>query len=206
MLIENYMQSCMDLCAHDVQHVYRVLKNAENIAEGMEGVNRDVLLTATLLHDIGRSIQMQDPTKDHARVGGDMAYDFLLQNGFDADFALHVKKCIVTHRFRKSEPPESIEAKILFDADKLDATGAIGIARTLIYNGQTRRPLYAVDENGEILTGETEETPSFFREYNFKLRNLYDKFYTEKGAALARERQKAAESFYSALLTEIRGK
>lgn len=204
-LIETYMRSCMDACAHDVQHVYRVLKNAERIAEGMAGVNTDVLRTAALLHDIGRPVQLADPSKDHALVGGDMAYDFLVKNGFAAEFARRVKECIVTHRFRKSRPPESIEAKILFDADKLDVTGAVGVARTLLYNGQTGRPLYAVDAAGEILTGEADETPSFFREYHFKLKNLYDRFYTEKGAALAKERQKAAAEFYEALLKEIRG-
>lgn len=49
----------------------------------------------------------------------------------------------MTHRFRKNRPPESPEAKILFDADKLDVTGAMGVARTLVYQGTMAQPLYS---------------------------------------------------------------
>ena len=75
---------------------------------------------------------------------------FLMENGFDEEFSRKVKHCIKTHRFRKSMQPESVEAKILFDADKLDVTGALGIARTLMYKGNVAEPIYNVLPGGEI--------------------------------------------------------
>ena len=67
---------------------------------------------------------------------------FLRENGFSPAFAGRVGDCIRTHRFRSSAPPESLEAKILFDADKIDSSGAMGVARTLLYQGQMGQPLY----------------------------------------------------------------
>lgn len=65
-----------------------------------------------------------------------MAYNFLIENNYSTELAEKVKHCIFTHRFRSENPPETIEAKILFDVDKLDACGLIGIARTLMYKGK----------------------------------------------------------------------
>ncbi len=200
--IENYMQSCMSDSAHDQEHVYRVLYNALNIADGERDVDLDVLISACLLHDIGRQEQFENPSLCHAEVGGQKAYDFLIKNGFENNFSLHVKSCIETHRFRKSNPPRSIEAKILFDADKLDVTGAIGIARTLIYKGQVSEPLYTLLPDGQIDDGYG-TNPSFFHEYRYKLENIYDTFYTLTGRKLAEERRKNAENFFLKLKSEI---
>lgn len=202
-LIENYMLSCMRDAAHDKEHIYRVLYNALNIAQAERDVDYDVLITACLLHDIGRDEQFKNPKLDHAEVGGGKAYNFLTDNGFSAEFAERVKSCIVAHRFRKSRPPESIESKILFDADKLDVTGAMGVARTLMYKAGMGDPLYSLNEDGMPSNGEGDEQPSFFQEYNFKLKNLYDKFYTERGRLLAAEHKNAAKSFYDSLYAEV---
>lgn len=202
-LIENYMLSCMRDAAHDKEHIYRVLYNALNIAQAESGVDYDVLITACLLHDIGRDEQFKNPKLDHAEVGADKAYKFLTNNGFSAEFASKVKSCIVAHRFRKNRPPESVEAKILFDADKLDVTGAMGVARTLMYKAGVCEPLYTLGDNGMPSSGEGDEAPSFFQEYNFKLKNLYDKFYTERGRLLAAERKAAAKAFYNNLFAEV---
>ena len=136
-------------------------------------------------------------------VGGDKAYKFLLEHNFAKDFAEQVKKCIQSHRYRKSNPPESIEAKILFDADKLDATGTMGIARTLVYKGTVSEPLYSLLPDGTVSNGEGDETPSFFQEYKYKLEKLYNSFYTERGAKLAKERQSAAVEFYNNMYNEV---
>ena len=202
-LIETYMRACMDDSAHDAQHIYRVLYNALEIAKGENGVDYDVLIAACLLHDIGRKEQFEDPALCHAMVGGGKAYAFLTENGFDAEFSQKVRHCIQTHRFRKAMQPESIEAKILFDADKLDVTGALGIARTLMYKGNVAEPIYNVLPDGTIGDGSGEEPPSFFREYKFKLEKLYDKFYTARGAELAQVRQKIAAAFYESLYREV---
>ena len=202
-LIEAYMRSCMDDSAHDAEHIYRVLYNALAIAEDEPGVDYDILITACLLHDIGRREQFMDPGLCHAAVGSEKARKFLLEHGFCGEFAEKVAHCIATHRFRKSNQPQSIEAKILFDADKLDVTGAIGIARTLQYKADTKEPLYTLRSDGSICDGEGESPSSFFREYKFKLEKLYDRFYTPKGAAMAAQRRQIAADFYSALYREV---
>ncbi len=201
--IENYMLSCMEDSAHDKEHIYRVLYNALEIARGETGVDYDVLITACLLHDIGRKEQFENPVLCHAMVGGEKAFRFLTENGFDEMFSRKVKSSIQTHRFRKSMQPESVEAKILFDADKLDVTGALGIARTLMYKGNVVEPIYHVLPDGTISDGSQEEAPSFFREYKFKLEKLYDKFYTAKGAELAQQRRGIAAAFYESLYREV---
>ena len=202
-LIEQYMLSCMNDSAHDCEHVYRVLYNALEIAAQEETVDYDVLIAACLLHDIGRTEQIADPSLCHAEVGSRKAYAYLLQLGMGEDFADQVKHCILTHRFRKNLPPKTVEAKILFDADKLDVTGAIGIARTLVYRGTLTEPLYRLLPDGTISDGTHEIGHSFFREYKFKLEKLYDRFLTKRGAELAKERQAIAQAFYESLYREV---
>jgi len=201
--IESYMLSTMDDSAHDAEHVYRVLYNALEIAKAEPKVDYDVLITACLLHDIGRPDQVKDPTLCHAEVGSKKAYSFLLELGTAEDFAAQVQHCIVTHRFRKNLPPQTVEAKILFDADKLDVTGAIGIARTLQYRGTLTEPLYRTLPDGTISDGTEDIGHSFFREYKFKLEKLYDRFYTARGAELAKKRQIIAKAFYENLYEEV---
>lgn len=203
-MVESYMLECMSDSAHDKEHVYRVLNNALTIAAEERNVNYDVLLCACLLHDVGRREQLRDSSLCHAAVGSEMAYSFLLNSGYSVDFASRVRDCIRTHRFRKSDQPQSLEAKILFDADKLDVVGAMGIARTLAYQGTVSAPMYSRLPDGTVSDGTGDTAPSFFREYQFKLVKLYDRFYTPKGAAIARERRTAAQRFYSDLLREVR--
>lgn len=145
-VLEAYMLSCMEDAAHDKYQVYRVLYAALDIAAYEENVDTDVLIAAALLHDIGRKEQLENPALCHARVGAEKADGFLRENGFAPAFCEKVRSCILTHRFRSEAPPESLEAKILFDADKLDAAGAVGLARTLIYKGQVGEMLYALTE------------------------------------------------------------
>ena len=201
--IEEYMLSCMDDSAHDAEHIYRVLSNALVIAREESGVDHDILICACLLHDIGRPDQIRDPSLCHADVGSEKAYRFLLENGFKPEFAIAVRDCIRTHRFRRNDQPESLEAKILFDADKLDVVGAIGIARTLVYKGTVTEPLYTRLADGTISDGAGEEPHSFFQEYHRKLNKLYDRFYTVAGHRLARQRRSAAEDFYNSLYREV---
>ena len=201
--MEAYMLRCMDDSAHDREHVYRVLYSALQIAAREEAVDYDVLIAACLLHDIGRVDQIADPGVCHAQVGSEKAHSFLLGLGLGRDFAEKVRHCIATHRFRKNLPPQTLEAKILFDADKLDVTGAIGIARTLVYRGTVREPLYRRLPDGTVSDGSEDTEHSFFREYRFKLERLYDRFYTKTGAELARQRQAIARDFYESLYREV---
>ena len=203
-MLEKFMQQCMSDSAHDREHVYRVLNNALIIAGDEPKTDYDILICACLLHDIGRKDQLENPALCHASVGSDKAYDFLRRNGFQDSFAAQVRNCIRTHRFRRNDPPQSLEAKILFDADKLDVVGAIGIARTLEYQGTVSAPMYSRLPDGSVSDGSGDTVPSFFREYKFKLEKLYDRFYTPKGAELAAGRRNAAQRFYEDLLMEVR--
>lgn len=200
--IENYMRSIMNDGAHDSQHIYRVLYYALDIANEYN-VDKEVLIAAALLHDIGRDAQYNNPQCDHAIVGSEMAYVFLKSIGWEEDKADHVKACIATHRYRNNEPAISMEAKILYDADKLDVTGTIGIARTLAYNGIVAQPLYYVDELGKVLDGKKDHLPSFFHEYNWKLKNIYDKFYTDRAHSIASKHRKASIDFYESMYEEV---
>jgi len=204
--IETFMTKQMQDSAHDKYHIYRVLHSALDMSSFETAVDMDVLIAACLLHDIGREKQAADPSLSHAQIGGDMAYEYLISRKWDESKAAHVKECVAAHRYRDDNPPDSIEAKILFDADKLDSSGALGIARTLIYGGQICEPLYLLDENGNIIVdGGGAELSTFVQEYNYKLKNLYDAFYTQRAKAIAAERQKTAVDFYNSLVEEISG-
>jgi uncharacterized protein len=202
--IENYMLSCMKDSAHDKEHIYRVLFVALDIARFEPDVDHDVLVAACLLHDIGRSAQYADPSVCHALAGGEMADAFLKKAGWDAGKAGHVRACIETHRYRSDRPPRSIEAKIVFDADKIDATGTLGIARTILYKGDRVEPLYSFREDGSVSDGDGDGAPSFFQEYKFKLEKLYGLFYTNRGREIALSRRKSAADFYASMLREVR--
>ena len=202
--IEAFMHTHMNDAAHDKFHVYRVLNFALEIAAAEAGVNFDVLIAAALLHDIGRERQFADPSLCHAQTGGEMARTFLTARGWEGPKADHVQACITTHRFRQANPPATLEAKIIFDADKLDAAGALGIARTLIYCGQMNEILYTLDESNHIITeNDNSHSETFFQEYTFKLQHVYDKFYTPRANEIAAQMQKTAQHFHKNLHAEI---
>lgn len=198
------MLSCCADSSHDKEHIYRVLDNGIRIGREEGNVDWDVLIAACLLHDVGRPEQFGDPTLCHAQVGSEKAYRFLREQGFSEEFSEKVRHCVLTHRFRKARPPQTLEAKILFDADKLDVTGALGVARTLQYKGNVGDPLYLRKPDGSVDDGTGEGGDSFFREYKFKLEKLYDRFLTKRGAELAKSRQAIARDFYENLYREVR--
>lgn len=93
--------------AHDKEHIYRVLYNALDIAGTEQGADKDVLICACLLHDIGRREQFEDPRLDHAAVGAEKARRFLMEHGFGEAAARRTAACIRTHRFRAEQPPRA---------------------------------------------------------------------------------------------------
>lgn len=201
---EKFMLECIDKdSAHDKFHIYRVLNLALTIAESEENVDVNVLIISCLLHDIGRQEQYDNPQLCHAEIGGRKAYDFLISEKVDVNVATEVRKAIESHRFRTDHIPISIEAKILFDADTIDATGAMGIARSLQYEGKTGIPIYNVNANGDVLEGSYDINESFFKEYESKLKILYDRLITEKGKEIANQRRDIARKFYHSLKNEV---
>lgn len=199
------MLSCMKDSAHDAQHIYRVLGLAVDIAEHEGGgVDMDILTAACLLHDIGREEQFKNPAVCHAKVGSEKAYAFLLCLGWSEGHAAWVRDCVLTHRYRADRRPATIEAKILFDADKLDVTGAIGIARTLYYGGHENMGLYSRGPDGLVLDGDEESPNTFLQEYRHKLAHIGDTMYTSRAREIANLRAPIARAFYESLLAEIR--
>lgn len=201
--IESFMLSQMDDSAHDCQHIYRVLYTALDIAKTENDVDYDVLITACLLHDIGRKQQYENSELCHAVEGGKLAYKYLISNDWPEPKAQKIKQCITSHRFRSASAPTSIEAKILFDADKVDVSGAIGIARTLVYTGIVNESLYSVDADGNVMDGTEKEPSSFFQEYMYKLNKLYKNFYTKRGSEIASQRKDAAIEFFENIFDEV---
>lgn len=198
------MLSHMEDSAHDGQHVYRVLRTALEIAKAHPEADLDILIAACLLHDIGRGAQLKDPSVCHAEAGADMALEHLRALGWDESRARRVADAVRSHRFRGNNRPQTIEAMILYDADKLDVAGALGVARTLLYQGELGEPLYRVDEDGAPLDG-SEDAPGFLNEYVFKLSKLYGGFLTREGEEMAKPRARAAREFYESILREARG-
>jgi uncharacterized protein len=203
-IIEKYMYECMQDTAHDPEHIFRVLYQSLNIAsKRTEKINYDVLIASCLLHDIGREKQFKNKDICHAQIGGIMAKDFLLRNNWSENEAEHINKCISSHRFRGNNIPETIEAKILFDSDKLDVIGCLGIARTLMYTGIAKENIYTIKDD-EICIGENiGDEESFFKEYNIKLKKLYGKFYTEEAKGIAVKYKEHAQYFYDKLMEQI---
>jgi uncharacterized protein len=189
---------------HGLDHVLRVLGLALHLGEELNA-DREILQTAALLHDAeGAHPGQGDIRLSHEQASAAFAGEVLKQRGWEEDRIQSVQHCIRAHRFRGSEKPQSLEAKILFDADKLDVMGAFGAARTVGYAIQAGQPIYAsasehFRETGETLPGEPH---SAYHEYLFKLRVVKDRLHTEPARRMAVERQAVLEAFFEGLATE----
>jgi len=183
------------------------------IAKHEEGVDLDVLIPAALLHDIARVEEIEDNTgkTDHAILGSQLASDILKNMDYDEDKIEKIKHCIVTHRYRTGNEPRTIEAKILFDADKLDAIGAVGIARTFMLSGQCGQRLTVSSSIEDYLETNTVENGrikdwskhSPLIEYEVKFKKIPDKLYTEKAKEIGNDRIKFMDDFFAKLKSEI---
>ncbi len=190
---------------HDFDHILRVLQLAERIAQA-EGADLTIVRTAALLHDWGRA-EADAEGRDHAAVAAERARARL----HDAPTAWLEAVChaIAAHRFRTAPAPATLEAQVLFDADKLDAIGAIGIARAFAYGGAHQQRLWAPLE--EISRAQwdaegdnaAEHTP--VHEFVVKLSRLKEQLYTETGRQIAAERHAYMEAFYRRLDAEVQG-
>jgi len=193
---------------HGFDHILRVYRMAEKIAAA-EGADLEIVRAAALLHDAEGS----DPTdktkrKLHHHTSAEFAGEILLTENWSAQRIAAVQHCIRAHRFRDlSEPPQTLEAQIIFDADKLDAIGASGLARVIAFVTQTGQPLYTIPSPQFIATGKKEagEIHSAYHEYLFKLGKLKDRMFTATGKTIALERHKVLEVFFAQLIAEYAG-
>ena len=189
---------------HGPDHTERVHNLALHIGSLMNA-RLDILSAAALLHDIGRSHEMLSQGKIcHATKGAEMARIILTGLDFSPERQKAILHCIESHRYRNKKVPETLEAKILFDADKLDSIGAIGIGRAFLFAGQVGARLHnrGVDVK-KTRSYSTEDTA--YREFLVKLCKIKDKMLTPEGKRLAAERHEFMEIFFKRLDKEIHG-
>jgi uncharacterized protein len=190
--------------SHDWDHTERVYRLALHIGK-KEGAQLTIVALAALLHDIGRSCEDRTNGKVcHAEKGAEMADKILQKHGLDQGIISQVVHCIETHRFRNNKQPRSKEARVLFDADKLDSIGAVGIGRAFLFAGEVGAKLHNKNACITATKPYTEEDTAY-REYMVKLRYIKGRILTEEGKRIARERHEFMEKFFKRLNKEIEG-
>jgi uncharacterized protein len=195
---------------HDYDHVMRVYQMAEKIALA-EGADLDVVRAAALLHDaVGSapSHEADGQRHDHHGSSAQFAAHILQQEGWPREKIEAVQHCILAHRYRYTTVrPLTIEAKVLYDADKLDVLGALGIARTIAYAVLAHQPIYAIPSKQFMDTG-TEapgEPHSSYHEFLYKLVKIKDTLHTKTAQEIAQARHEFLITFYEELGAEISG-
>lgn len=216
--IKEIVERGLSCSAHDMEHVMRVYNLCLHLAKHESNIDLDVLKTAALLHDIVRVKEFKDKTGsiDHAALGAEIAAKILRTLGYSEEKIVHVKHCIVAHRFRGKVKPQTREAKILFDADKLDVLGAMGVARSFMMAGQYGQKIYSdvsiqeyLRDNvvGEKADGGIKEiskhAPNL--EFELKFKHIPERLYTQKAREMAKERLRFMENFFERLKMERKG-
>ncbi|HRX63885.1 MAG TPA: HD domain-containing protein [Candidatus Absconditabacterales bacterium] len=191
--------------SHDLDHTMRVHYLCKHIGQ-KEGANIEILEIASLLHDIGRPKQSETKGKIcHAEYGAKLAKEILDEFGLGEDKINEIVHCIQTHRFRKNNEPKSLEAKVLFDADKIDSIGAVGIGRAFMYANEVGAKLHN-DKHVDLLkTEEYSIDDTAYREYIVKLSKIKDRMFTKTGKKLAEQRHHRMNKFFENIIEETRG-
>ncbi len=205
--------------AHNLAHVWRVYRLCLQLAEGEKDVDLTVLKLASLLHDIARVREDTDDTgmTDHAVLGAAMAEPILRDAGYPEATIHHVCSCIATHRFRGDVISATIEAKLLFDADKIDSLGAVGIARAYMLAAGYGEALYS-DENvadyvarnhvGGTATGRiktlSDHTPNL--EFEIAFKRIPDRLFTPQARVIAIDRLAVMQTYFDRLKAELDGR
>lgn len=186
--------------AHDLAHLDRVWANARAIAG--TATELSVLLAASYLHDL---VNLPKDSPDRTRastLAAEAAAPILRELGFDADRIAASQHAIAAHSFSAGIPPETEEARILRDADRLDALGAIGIARCFAVSGALGRPLY--DPADPFATArELDDKTHTLDHFRVKLLKLATDMLTDGGRALAHARAARMIRYLQELAEEI---
>jgi uncharacterized protein len=195
---------------HGFDHVLRVLRLAEHLATA-EGADLEIVRAAVLLHDAQppeTDAQPGTPGKRSAHHLDSAAFARrrLAKEGWSAEKIAAVEHCIRAHRFRDDrEQPQTLEARLLYDADKLDAIGAVGVARAIAYAVSHGQPAFARPSETFLQTGVTEpgEPHSAYHEFVFKLVKLKERLSTPAARALAEQRHQFMVAYFKQLEEEI---
>lgn len=187
--------------AHDYSHILRVYKNAQKIAKH-EKANSKLVLAAVLLHDIIQFPKSDPRNKTASEKSAILAKKILQKHDFEESEIAIICDAIRDHSYSRGKTPQTIEGKILQDADRLDALGAIGIARTFSVGGSEKRPIY--NESDPFCRIRKPDDNSWTVDHFYrKLLLLEKKMNTNTGKALAKKRTKLMMNFLSELKQEI---
>ena len=187
---------------HDFDHTLRVLANALRIAEKLPMADCRVVRMAALLHDVARPEEMAAKgRKCHAALGAELVVPLLREAGFDEAFTAHVSAAVLTHRYRAGRIPATLEAEIVYDADKLDSLGAVGIGRAFLFAGREHARLHNTAAEAVNSPAYSREDTAY-REYLVKLRHLPGGMLTEPGKRIARSRARYMHAFFRRLNEE----
>lgn len=193
---------------HGFDHVLRVYHLAGRLAEA-EGADQEVVRAAALLHDAGADQEhgvLDASRAGHHHASSEFAGRVLRAEGWPSGRIREVQHCIRAHRFRiDAERPVTLEARVLFDADKLDAIGAIGVGRAIAYAVQAGQPVYSQPSKRFLATGQVEagEPHSAYHEFLFKLVKIKERLFTTTGRAMAEERHRRMVVFFEELAAEM---
>lgn len=187
--------------SHDTSHLLRVWKNVCAIRDH-EGGDLEILLAATLLHDCV-SVEKNSPFRSSAsRLAAAKATELLTEMGWDEERIAQVAHAVEAHSFSAGVTPLSVEAKILQDADRLDALGMVGVARLFYVSGRMGSALY--DPLDPHASHRTYDDKQFAVDhFHTKLLHLADGFQTSAGARFAQVRHERLKRFLGDLMEEI---
>ncbi|MDQ1254313.1 MAG: uncharacterized protein QG646_3544 [Euryarchaeota archaeon] len=189
--------------SHDMGHISRVEALCLEIQKE-EGGNPLILRLAALLHDVG-VVKEHEEGGDHALYSAEIASEFLGKAGLGNELIEAVAGCILTHRFSAGKSPDTLEARILQDADRLDSLGAVGIFRSIFSMGALRMLKYAtgIDKGSSKSTVYIEDPIEGFNEYiHYKPFTIPEKLNTNAAKRIAEERLRIMRLFLEELNTE----
>lgn len=190
--------------SHAWDHTIRVIRLCEHIGP-IEKADMTVLLIAASLHDIGRHLQDQSNGQIcHAEQGAELSREIIRDLPLSNEQKSNIIHSIQTHRYRGENIPETTEAKVLFDADKLDAIGAVGIARAYLFAGELGARLHNPDNNIQN-TKPYSRDDTGYREFKLKLCKIKDRIITQEGQRMAEKRHAFMVSFFDRFLDEYEG-
>jgi len=193
--------------SHDFSHVERVYMLAERIATA-EHADLFIVRVSALLHDIGRAEEARNGGGDrHEELSVEMSRPFLEEMRVSPERMDAILHAIAAHRHRKDNKPRTLEARCLYDADKLDSLGAVGIARSYLWLGEHGRSVYYPEGTYAHIDpkNNSPEVDSTQREWHIKLRHLKDHMYTETGRAIAIERHERMARIIGEIEKEVKG-
>src|SRR6266700_2539176 len=197
--------------AHDYDHLVRVIALADKI-QASEGGDLPTIWAAVALHDIGQERERRQGS-DHALIGAELAAELLKDTPFPPQSIPGVQQAIREHRITGGITPQTLEGRILYDADKIDCLGAIGIGRLYCITGRYNQKIYSpvpaeiVEPVNPLLVRSLRRRSDYSPSIEFQLLfgDMPERMTTDTGQALAQERYTYMKEFFLRLQKEVEG-